>query len=126
MAVATRTVPVVTGRTRERVVAPPVSRRHKKRRSVVMSRTVACILGMALLFCYIGLYAQITTYGYHRSDLTRQIRQIDMESQALEAEIQVLSSPDRLAAAAIDAGMVPSSDVVYISTPGKINVAKVE
>lgn len=126
MAVATRTVPAVTGKKRERTAAPPVSRRHMKRRSVVMSRTVVCILGILLLLCYIGLYAQVTTYGYHRSDLTHQIRQLDMENQALEAEIQMLSCPQRLAAAAVAAGMEPSSDFIYVSVPGKVKVAKAE
>jgi cell division protein FtsL len=124
---ATKTAPraSVTERQQHRVV-PPISRRYRKRRGVILARTVLCTLAMVSLLGYIGLYAQVTIYGYKRADLSRSMRQIEMENQALRAEIQTLSSPDRLSAVATASGMTPSSEVVYISTQGDVRVARAD
>lgn len=104
-----------------------VSRRHRKRRNAVFVRTLAGVVGMVSLLGYIGMYAQVTMYGYRRAELTRQLRQVDMQNQALKAEIQMLTSPDRLAAVAQSAGMVQNTKIVYIASPGStVNVAKAE
>jgi cell division protein FtsL len=82
---------------------------------------------MASLLGYIGMYAQVTMYGYRKAELARELRKVDMQNQALKAEIQMLTSPDRLAAVAESAGMVQSSKIVYIASPGStVNVAKAE
>lgn len=127
MAVAARTAPKasVTERQQQKV-SPLISRRHRKRRGVILARTVFCTLAMVSLLGYIGLYAQVTIYGYKRADLVKSIRQIEMENQALRAEIQTLSSPERLAGVASAAGMMPGSDVVYISTRGDVRVARAD
>jgi cell division protein FtsL len=72
------------------------------------------------------MYAQVALYGYQRAELSRLTRQAEMQNQALRAEIQTLSSPERLAEAAKNAGMVPSTKVVYIPGPGSVKVAKAE
>ncbi|HOK53931.1 MAG TPA: hypothetical protein PKV43_05660, partial [Armatimonadota bacterium] len=97
--------------------------RQRKRRNALIFRSV--LAGLLLVFSlgYIGLYAQVTLYGYRRAELGRQIRQIEMENQALEAEIQTLSSPERVSALAVQSGMKPRDDVVYISPSESISVA---
>lgn len=124
MAVATKTAPAA--KTEQRRKSAPVSRGCRKRRSAMLRRTILCALGMISLLCYVGLYAQVTLYSYHKSDLARQTRQIEMENQALRAEIQMLSSPERLAAVAVGAGMLPGSDVIYIYPDGGVKVAKAD
>ncbi|MBI2842804.1 MAG: hypothetical protein HYX78_05335 [Armatimonadetes bacterium] len=109
-----------------RKAAPRVSRRRRRMRGVAFTRAVACALGVLFLLGYVGLYAQVTMYGYRRAELSRQIRQAEMENQALRAEIQTLSSPDRLAEAALATGLEPSAKCVYISTPRSMKFAKAE
>ncbi|MEN6370877.1 MAG: hypothetical protein ABFD64_02595 [Armatimonadota bacterium] len=107
-------------------VLPPISRRHRKKRGIILVRTVFCALAMVSLLGYIGLYAQVTIYGYKRAELVKNMRQIEMENQVLRAEIQTLSSPEHLAEAASAAGMTPGSDAVYISTRGDVKVARAD
>jgi cell division protein FtsL len=95
-------------------------------RNALVFRAAICIIGGISLLGYIGLYAQVTMYGYSRADLSRQIRQAEMENQALKAEIQTLSSPDRLAAAAQGAGMEPGVQVVYVHRPVNVKIARAE
>ncbi|MEN6521381.1 MAG: hypothetical protein ABFD46_09580 [Armatimonadota bacterium] len=124
---ATKTAPraSVTEQQQHKVL-PPISRRYRKRRGVILARTVFCILAMVSLLGYIGLYAQVTIYGYKRAELVKNMRQVEMENQALKAEIQTLSSPERLAEVASATGMTPGSDVVYISTHGDVKVARAD
>ncbi len=126
MAVATKTAPAVTRTEYRREVVSPVIKRRRKKRNVVVVRVIAGTIALFGLLCYIGLYAQVTIYGYHKAELSSQIRQMEMQNQAIKAEIQTLSSPDRLAATAIEAGMVPGVDVVYISAPKKVKVARAD
>lgn len=106
--------------------AQPISRRRRKMRSATVSRTVIFSMLGVLSLGYIGLHAQVATYGYKRDKLFKANRQMKMENQALEAEILTLSSPDRLAAAAASAGMEPGVQVDYISQPTGVKVAKAE
>jgi len=110
----------------ERRASPPVSRRRKRMRSVILARTVSCVLGMLFLLGYVGLYAQVTLYGYRRADLANQIRQAEMVNQDLRAQIQILTGPDRLAAVAATAGMEPTMKVVCIPAPARVKVAKAD
>jgi len=126
MVTAARVAPAVVGVEQPRPAAPQVSRRRRKSRRVVFARTLFSILAVLFLFGYIGLYAQVTIYGYHGADLARQIRQIETENQALRVEIQTLSNPDRLGAVAVGAGMQPRAEVVYIPVPRPVEVAKAE
>lgn len=123
MAVAVKIAPK---HEKQHKATPTVSRRRRKKQGVIMARTVLCILVMVSLLGYIGLYAQVTIYGYKRAELARSLRQVEMENQALKAEIQTLSSPDRLAAVATANGMQQSVDVVYISERGAVRVARAE
>lgn len=123
--VATKPAPVAA-RTeyREKQKALPVSRRRKRRHSVIVARSVICTLGAIFAFGYIGLYGQVMIYGYHKAEVAKQMRQAKTENQALRAEVQILSSPDRLAAVAVSGGMQPAKEVLYITTPANVNVAK--
>lgn len=125
MAVAMKSAATVA-KTEQKQKKLPVSRRHKKRRNAKMVRTVVSLLGMVFLLGYVGLYAQVTLYSYRGDDLTRQIRQAEMQNQALKAEIQTLASPERLAAAASEAGMEPSTDVIYVIPPQQVKIAKAD
>ncbi len=128
MAVAARaeTAAVTRAEVRQQDVVPRSVRKHRKRRKAIFIRGVACIVGIVSLLGYIGLYAQITRLGYMRSDLAKQTRQVTMENEALKADIQILSSPDRLSAAADAAGMEPGSSMLYIAVPGGVRVALAE
>jgi len=123
MAVAAKVAPKIE---KQHKAMPPVSRRRRKRQGIIVTRMVLCVLAMVSLLGYIGLYAQVTIYGYKRAELARSLRQIEMENQALRAEIQTLSSPDRLAGVAAANGMQQSVDVVYISERGMVRVARAE
>jgi len=49
-----------------------------------------------------------------------------MKNQALKAEIQTLSSPERLSAAAARAGMAPGVNVVYVPLLDHVKVARAD
>lgn len=123
MAAATATAAKID---QQQNIAPRVYRRRRKRRNVTIIRSIFCVLGVLFLLAYIGVYAQVTLYGYHISELQRQIRQVDMENQALQADIHTLSSPERLAAVAVAVGMQPSTQSVFISAPESTTVAKAD
>jgi cell division protein FtsL len=110
MVTATKTAPAVS----KKVEASPApagkssqgfSRRRKKMRRAATTWTVVCTLSVLLPLGYIGLYAQVTTYGYRSAELKDHIHHVEMRNQDLRAEIQWLSSPTRIAAVAADAGM---------------------
>jgi cell division protein FtsL len=126
MAVATKAATAATKTEYQQQIASPIYRRRRKQRNAVVTQLIIGIVGLLGLLGYIGLYAQVTLYGYQRAELSRQTRQAEMQNQELKAEIQTLSSPERLAVAAKNAGMVPSTRVVYIPGSSKVRVAKAE
>jgi cell division protein FtsL len=76
--------------------------------------------------CYVGFYAMITQKGYERARLSAELKKAKTENEYLHAELRVLSSPDRLAAAAVSAGMIPSENVQIVRIPTSVTVAKAE
>ena len=126
MVTGTKTAAPAESAQRRQQPTPQVSRRRRRKRAAAITRSVICALGIVFLLGYISLYAQVTLYGYRRAELTRQIRDLEMQNQGLRAEIQMLSSPERLSTAAIEAGMVPSASVVYIPRPAGVTVAKAD
>lgn len=130
MATATRTAPAAVRKAAALAAAARIpqqeSRRRRRIRSARLSRAIICVICGLFLLGYIGLYAQVTTYGYRRAELARRIRQSEMENEALKAEIQVFSSPDRLAAAAASAGMEPGNKAEFIVRGGEVKVASAE
>lgn len=110
---------------KERNVQPRMSKRRRSR-----SRRMLACLGAAVLLsglmCYVGLYAMITQKGYERARLSAELKKAKTENEYLQAELRVLSSPDRLAAAAVSAGMIPSENVQIVRIPTSVAVAKAE
>jgi cell division protein FtsL len=101
-------------------------RKLRKKRNRTFLKGFAYVFGLISLFGYIGVYAQVTSCGYRRAELQKQIRQAEVENSALRAEIEMLSSPGRLSAAAQGAGMTASADSVFIGGQESTRVAKAE
>jgi cell division protein FtsL len=80
------------------------------------------VLLMAFL-CYIGVYAKMTKNGYYRSHLLSQLREARVDNLRLRADIQSLSSPDRLAKIATDSGMQVCDQFDYLQDNPAVVVA---
>jgi cell division protein FtsL len=124
MAIAARAVPKAATTEYRQQVPARVHRKHKKKRNSKVMRWAVYSVVLLGLIGYVGIYAQVTRCGFTSADLSRQIRQTKMENQGIKADIQVLSSPDRLAAAATAAKMIPSKDSLFIGTHETTRVAK--
>jgi len=88
--------------------------------SVVLSMLIA----LGILLGYVGMYAKVTKNGYCRSRLSVQVRETRVENQRLRADIQMLSSPDRLAQIAVRAGMQFSGEFDYVRPRPTVVVAE--
>ncbi|MDO8683894.1 MAG: hypothetical protein Q7N50_10485 [Armatimonadota bacterium] len=103
------------------------SRRVRRKKNVfksVMQRVAGNQMGsvvvmmmivLGVLLSYIGVYAKVTKNGYYRANVTSQLREAREENLRLRADIQTLSSPDRLRVIATTAGMQPCNDFDYLS-----------
>ncbi|MDO8587976.1 MAG: hypothetical protein Q7T82_13185 [Armatimonadota bacterium] len=80
--------------------------------AVVVTLTV-----LAVMLSYIGVYAKVTKNGYYRAHLVAQLREARVQNVRLRADIQALSSPERLGQVAMESGMQVCSQVDYLE-PG--------
>ena len=87
--------------------------------SVVLSMML--VLGM--LLAYVGVYAKVTKNGYCRARVNSQLHEALVENQRLKADIQVLTSPDRLAQVATAVGMRQCERFDYFRGPSTVVVA---
>lgn len=127
MAVVTRAAAGAARAEKSRVTLPPVTRRRmRKKRNTMVSRVVIGFVVVGALIGYVGIYAQVTMCGYNSAALARQTRQLETENQAVSAQIEALSSPERFAAAAEKAGMVQSPNPIYLSVSGRTKVARAD
>jgi hypothetical protein len=69
---------------------------------------------VTLLCLYVAAYARVTAEGFEISQLRKDIKASEAESEALRAEISRLTLPDAVKVRAIQAGMV-------VGTPGNAN-----
>jgi len=89
---------------------------------------LCCVLAVAITFilAYVGMYARVTDIGYRRAALLAELRRVRLENEALRVEIQALTSPERLSAAAYALGMTQEMQVSFVPTEQPINVASAE
>jgi cell division protein FtsL len=82
------------------------------------------LIALGILLGYVGVYAKVTKNGYCRARLNAQVRETRVENQRLRADIQMLSSPDRLGRIAMSAGMQFSGDFDYVRPRPTVVVAE--
>jgi hypothetical protein len=81
------------------------------------------LLLLTVFLCYIGVYAKVTKNGYYRSHVLTQLREARAENVRLRADIQMLSSPDRLAKMANASGMQVCDQFDYLEDNPSLVVA---
>lgn len=75
------------------------------------------VIGVAMLFGWVAVYANVTVTGYNRSKLTAQFRAEKLKNERLKVECSHLSSPHIVTAAAEKAGMVYATQYDYVHQP---------
>lgn len=89
-----------------------------------MGAAVILMLALLMVFlCYIGVYAKTTKNGYYRSHLLSELREARVENVRLRADIQTMSSPERLAKIASDSGMQVCDQFDYLQDNPTVVVA---
>jgi len=88
------------------------------------SVALAMMLALVVFLAYIGVYAKVTKNGYYRSSQVGRLREARAENQRLRADIQILSSPERLRRIAEKAGMRQCQAFDYL--PGRATVVVAE
>jgi hypothetical protein len=88
------------------------------------SAVIVMLLALSVLLMYVGVYAKVTKNGYHRSHLVAELREARMENMRLRADIQMLSSPDRLAQIATTSGMQTGNQFDYVGERPTVVVAE--
>lgn len=104
----------------------PKRRSARRRKQSGLRKILVLASAMTVLLGYIGVYAQVTHTGYRRAELLTELRSERLENEALRVEIQQLTSPDRLASAAQMAGMLPGTEMNFISSPEPVAVASAD
>lgn len=87
------------------------------------SALIFALVGLCALLVYVGMYAKATKNGYCRSQLATELREARVENQRLRADIQALSSPDRLSQIAKAAGMQQCGEFDYVRSGAPLVVA---
>lgn len=106
-------LPVTPARTPERRLRPVTSnapRRKPKLAYALMALGGALAIGAA----QIGLSLAITQDSFVLADLSSQQRELNLRTHALQEELTGLSSPQALASAAADLGMVVAGSPSYL------------
>jgi cell division protein FtsL len=125
MPVTTKTAKGAAAKTEYQTQFSPRARRRRvRRRNAKMLKALFCVIVAGCSLGYVGTYAQVARCGYHKWDLQSKIRQAEATNQSLTGDIQMLSSPARLSAAAAAAGMQQSSATMFIGSPRTAKVAK--
>lgn len=75
------------------------------------------VIGVAMLFGWVAIYANVTVTGYNRSRLTSECRAERLENERLTVEYSRLSSPHIVTSSAQKAGMVYATEYDYIHRP---------
>jgi cell division protein FtsL len=78
---------------------------------------------LMVLLCYVGVYAKVTKNGYYRSHLLSELREARVKNVRLRADIQTLSSPERLAEIASGSGMQVCDQFDYLEDNPTVVVA---
>lgn len=125
MAVALRQNTETTYVTRRmpRAVRTRVRRRRRSRFSQFI-RMLMPVVGVAMLFGWVAIYANVTVTGYNRSRLTEQCRIERLKNERLKVECSRLSSPHKVTAAAQKAGMIYATSYDYIHLPQSVASAE--
>lgn len=75
------------------------------------------VIGVAMLFGWVAVYANVTITGYNRSRLTSECRAEKLKNERLKVECSRLSSPHIVTAAAERAGMIYATQYDYVHQP---------
>lgn len=115
-------------------VAHPIAYRPKRRKKENLLRALihnqmVCVLLLAvgvllLLIPYASAYARVTQKGYHKADLLSQIRSVRLENESLRLGMEELRQPSRIAAFALENGMVQGKALAYIRPAERPNLAQ--
>ena len=93
------------------------TRRHRYARFKRVVKMLMPLFGVAMLFGWVAVYANVTVTGYNRSRLTSECRAEKLKNERLKVECSRLSSPHIVTAAAEKAGMVYATQYDYVHQP---------
>lgn len=74
-------------------------------------------LVIVAVFAVVALQAHLAQVGFRTARLERQVAQAEDRYALLRGEVAQLSSPDRVASAATELGMVAPPDPVFLQSP---------
>jgi hypothetical protein len=99
-------------------------RRRVRSRANNIMRAFAMAIGLAFLFGYASVYANLAKTGYTRSELSAMCRRQRIENERLRVEMVRRSSPNYVVAAAKQSGMIPATQYDYLNKPRTVASAK--
>ncbi len=99
-------------------------RRRRRSRFSQFVKMIMPVVGVAMLFGWVAVYANVTVTGYNRSRLTEQCRVERLKNERLKVECSRLSSPHKVTAAAQRAGMIYATRYDYIHLPQSVASAE--
>lgn len=119
MAIATARVTAVPRETstyqRSRSTTRTRLRRRVRSRASNIMRAFTLAIGLAFLFGYASVYANLAKTGYTRSELSAMCRRQRIENERLRVELVRRSSPNFVVAAAKQSGMIPATQYDYLN-----------
>lgn len=94
----------------------------RKKKSLILrmfSNKMVGILLLASVICfvltvYVGAYARVIEEGYHKGELLSQLRDLRIENEKLEVNLDNLRQPSRVAQFAQENGMLIGEKMVYL------------
>lgn len=111
-------------RSRSTTHTRPRARRRVRSRANNIVRAFVMAMGLAFLFGYASVYANLARTGYTRSELSTMCRRQRIENERLRVELVRRSSPNYVVAAAKESGMVPAAQYDYLNKPQTVASAK--
>ncbi len=105
---------------------------ERKKKSLILrifANKMVGILLLASIICfvltvYVGAYARVTEEGYHKGELLSQLRDLRIENEKLEVNLDNLRQPARVAQFAQENGMLAGEKMVYLDTQVESHLAQ--